>query len=86
MFVFFFHAEDGISSLIRSRGLGYVYERQSPKSSETPLADALRDSTGEPPVGNQSGGPPLGSSCLLETSDAADEILCVELGVGAILN
>ena len=29
MFVFFFQAEDGIRDLVRSRGLGDVYKRQS---------------------------------------------------------
>ena len=29
LFVFFFQAEDGIRDLVRSRGLGDVYKRQS---------------------------------------------------------
>ena len=35
---FFFQAEDGIRDLVRSRGLGDVYKRQSPMSAELPKA------------------------------------------------
>ena len=32
---FFFQAEDGIRDLVRSRGLGDVYKRQSPRGAQT---------------------------------------------------
>ena len=35
--VFFFQAEDGIRDLVRSRGLGDVYKRQSVRCSATGL-------------------------------------------------
>ena len=97
---FFFQAEDGMRALVRSRGLGDVYKRQSPTrgrrsrssgssrrrrrsststrsrpSSEGPTSTASRvrctpcSRTPRPPT-----------SCLLYTSDAADDPLCVHLG------
>ena len=46
---FFFQAEDGIRDLVRSRGLGDVYKRQSPDSpiARQTLREAhIRDRTG----------------------------------------
>ena len=54
---FFFQAEDGIRDLVRSRGLGDVYKRQGEGRIRTPAGDKT----------------PLLKSCLLYTSDAADE-------------
>ena len=78
--VFFFQAEDGIRDLVRSRGLGDVYKRQaSDVCVFVDSADAARlvsfHSPWEVIV------VPEGSwFCLLYTSDAADDLLCVDLG------
>ena len=76
----FFQAEDGIRDLVRSRGLGDVYKRQEKGFTEKELSQC------HSPVGLS-----IGSStpeeiavsimaCLLYTSDAADDLLCVYLG------
>ena len=80
MFVFFFQAEDGIRVLVRSRGLGDVYKRQVGcwplvRSSSAgwwyfPWRFPVRVAR------SRSSFPP----CLLYTSDAADDLLCVDLG------
>jgi len=36
MYIFFFQAEDGIRDLVRSRGLGDVYKRQTIQSMYAP--------------------------------------------------
>ena len=36
--VFFFQAEDGIRDLVRSRGLGDVYKRQTPYDPRSPYS------------------------------------------------
>ena len=83
--VFFCQAEDGIRDLVRSRGLVDVYKRQiyvkceffNPASSVKDrlaiaiIEDAERSGALKP--------------CLLYTSDAADELLCVDLGGRRIL-
>ena len=77
---FFFQAEDGIRDAQESRGLGDVYKRQAPLLHTFVVADAAFEQI---VVGkNQllaadtldTGG------CLLYTSDAADDLLCVDLG------
>ena len=68
-FVVFFQAEDGIRDVVRYRGLGDVYKRQSLSRVEL-KEDAYRG-----------GGSVLRSyNCLLYTSDAADDLLFVNLG------
>ena len=78
--LFFFQAEDGIRDLVRSRGLGDVYKRQSEYTIRTiaprlPFADRSWTQKKN-----------LGSAwlwygcCLLYTSDAADERSSVDLG------
>ena len=77
--VFFFQAEDGIRDLVRSRGLGDVYKRQGYFCAAAKIRDFSEQ----------------GKSrfvfllfevivecriCLLYTSDAADDLLCVDLG------
>ena len=80
---FFFQAEDGIRDLVRSRGLGDVYKRQrSPKR----LAAKLRFLPASGivhPIGYTRSAHEIGHnlwSCLLYTSDAADERSSVDLG------
>ena len=77
---FFFQAEDGIRDLVRSRGLGDVYKRQllygpiesgevifpAAAMADILVAEAVKDLEVYP--------------CLLYTSDAADDLLCVDLG------
>ena len=41
--ILFFQAEDGIRDLVRSRGLGDVYKRQTQKPSDTLTLANLRD-------------------------------------------
>ena len=77
---FFFQAEDGIRYLVRSRGLGDVYKRQlyvlsrDPVTNSSPGQVLSVDSELFREVANQWG------SCLLYTSDAADERSSVDLG------
>ena len=79
-FLFFFQAEYGIRDLVRSRGLGDVYKRQP----MDPLAlfsvpSVRRDGFPEETAGNKPAGT-IDNSCLLYTSDAADERSSVDLG------
>ena len=79
-FFFFFQAEDGIRDLVRSRGLGDVYKRQAwmePGMANTsrPCSTASRAVINEPDANAAST-----TSCLLYTSDAADERSSVDLG------
>ena len=78
--LFFFQVEDGIRDLVRSRGLGDVYKRQAGEP-------VMWQNSGLPgAVANQ--GPATNGhqwrtmfwSCLLYTSDAADERSSVDLG------
>ena len=77
---FFFQAEDGIRALVRSRGLGDVYKRQLLAEqiglaflAEVGLDDARTAAADTRGVGQR-------DVCLLYTSDAADDLLCVDLG------
>ena len=78
--VFFFQAEDGIRDAQESRGLGDVYKRQTPNGVRSFSDQALGPNethnytifTIYPDEGNY--------TCLLYTSDAADDLLCVDLG------
>ena len=94
MIFFFFQAEDGIRDLVRSRGLGDVYKRQDDNSNQKlseqralSLYNALIAQEiaayqitwkgyGEtqPASSNDT------DTCLLYTSDAADERSSVDLG------
>ena len=77
---FFFQAEVGIRDLVRSRGLGDVYKRQT----RTGQVIKLNKATGETVwVHNrltQAFFECKHSYCLLYTSDAADERSSVDLG------
>ena len=78
--VFFFQAEDGIRDLVRSRGLGDVYKRQASISAQPAgwrqrcFAELREAGSGQEYGGCQP------HSCLLYTSDAADERSSVDLG------
>ena len=89
--VFFFQAEDGIRDLVRSRGLGDVYKRQAQHSpyntagfsANFPFAGLLLKAEGAYQFGrlNQTVVQlPNPETCLLYTSDAADERSSVDLG------
>ena len=98
LFCFFFQAEDGIRDLVRSRGLGDVYKRQS--DGNVIIGKALMSaSSGDivPLLLHAAGDAdalPLYfadvtvstsellalNTCLLYTSDAADERSSVDLG------
>ena len=76
----FFQAEDGIRDLVRSRGLGDVYKRQDQGSQprrglQGRPGSATRSKRWRMPRVSESSRP-----CLLYTSDAADDLLCVDLG------
>ena len=77
---FFFQAEDGIRDAQESRGLGDVYKRQvlncSPIALTAPLITAVSKPKRNPP----SAAVAATRTCLLYTSDAADDLLCVDLG------
>ena len=78
--MFVFQAEDGIRDLVRSRGLGDVYKRQV-QLLLLPGMLRLTKSTG--PSRNLAFSGMLSdwrTSCLLYTSDAADERSSVDLG------
>ena len=80
--VFFFQAEDGIRDLVRSRGLGDVYKRQLPADGvailnfDDPWVRKMEEKAKARIFfyGLSS------EACLLYTSDAADDLLCVDLG------
>ena len=78
--VFFFQAEDGIRDLVRSRGLGDVYKRQTRNwagyGSSVEL-DPRRFGDNERALLTD---PQTSGGCLLYTSDAADERSSVDLG------
>ena len=85
LFFFLFQAEDGIRDLVRSRGLGDVYKRQL--FDGIPLGDVSVSMTINSPaavvwamylvVAEKQG---VDWTCLLYTSDAADERSSVDLG------
>ena len=77
---FFFQAEDGIRDAQESRGLGDVYKRQCHRCQQL-LRDMRRvvPSSARFEVHTDDSFLPL-AACLLYTSDAADDLLCVDLG------
>ena len=85
VFVFFFQAEDGIRDLVRSRGLGDVYKRQADESEARPLDEAADSGTEDTDTVLDEDASTDTESCLLYTSDAADDLLCVDLGGRRIL-
>ena len=86
---FFFQAEDGIRYLVRSRGLGDVYKRQVYGSVSISVTGAY-SSISSPDILVDGSGAFMGingtdATCLLYTSDAADERSSVDLGGCRIL-
>ena len=77
---FFFQAEDGIRDLVRSRGLGYVYKRQADDSGVQPHGVGQVDHHEEGDERVNDVAADISRACLLYTSDAADDLLCVDLG------
>ena len=77
---FFFQAEDGIRDLVRSRGLGDVYKRQQWSGRRVDAGGTrLRRPERQPRARDRVVGHRC-CSCLLYTSDAADERSSVDLG------
>ena len=77
---FFFQAEDGIRDAQDSRGLGDVYKRQVQTAIYPPVSVVCLWHRRQAAAG---GYPPhirLHKLCLLYTSDAADDLPCVDLG------
>ena len=78
--VFFFQAEDGIRDLVRSRGLGDVYKRQQ-IDVDVIAGKAKGRLLGVPFVAKDNFLTfDSQTTCLLYTSDAADERSSVDLG------
>ena len=80
LIVFFFQAEDGIRDLVRSRGLGDVYKRQALSLMTLTtwvywVVVVLGQDFYDPSFREQ-----FTITCLLYTSDAADERSSVDLG------
>ena len=77
---FFFQAEDGIRDAQESRGLGDVYKRQRrlhPIRTDNQQPGPLRR---QQPLVRRRRVEVRVKVCLLYTSDAADDLLCVDLG------
>ena len=70
----FFQAEDDIRDAQESRGLGDVYKRQTRSGPVAARAAGLESER------RQQLPQRLPQLCLLYTSDAADDLLCVDLG------
>ena len=78
--VFFFQAEDGIRDLVRSRGLGDVYKRQVQYLEIDEHNHESVDGLKRIEIFPKSFPAPTFGTCLLYTSDAADERSSVDLG------
>ena len=83
MWWFFFQAEDGIRDLVRSRGLGDVYKRQHQIQTVARRSLANRPTNFSSQTCQALSRKTISLSsctCLLYTSDAADERSSVDLG------
>ena len=80
LIVFFFQAEDGIRYLVRSRGLGDVYKRQDYNPATLISSHAMEQVQRYPVLEMENLSCLIPSTCLLYTSDAADERSSVDLG------
>ena len=77
---FFFQAEDGIRDAQESRGLGDVYKRQILSRAAIEKMPYSQDSVPERDSISKRCLAVVFKVCLLYTSDAADDLLCVDLG------
>ena len=77
---FFFQAEDGIRDAQESRGLGDVYKRQVQGWSGISVVSAVENSWKARQACASVKPWAQAGVCLLYTSDAADDLLCVDLG------
>ena len=77
---FFFQAEDGIRDLVRSRGLGDVYKRQSWARASSRLVATCLSKLPARNDARRRAAKGRALTCLLYTSDAADERSSVDLG------
>ena len=75
-----FQAEDGIRDLVRSRGLGDVYKRQEQVAGSIPAVGSKNTFFIPAHLNLFSISLNTFSTCLLYTSDAADERSSVDLG------
>ena len=86
LFFFFFQAEDGIRYLVRSRGLGDVYKRQgvmggnNSEIDESTTRIVIENATFDMYNVRKTSMVHGIFTCLLYTSDAADERSSVDLG------
>ena len=80
MGIFFFQAEDGIRDLVRSRGLGDVYKRQTQRYAKYQMGKQRHPVTAHCKPREEPGQSVQIDPCLLYTSDAADERSSVDLG------
>ena len=78
--IFLFQAEDGIRGLVRSRGLGDVYKRQPIYSNKWDLSLYLHGYVTLVQQSTFFRRKAYQQTCLLYTSDAADERSSVDLG------
>ena len=76
----FFQAEDGIRDAQESRGLGDVYKRQVHTVACFAGSACLMEGIDHMDAQVVQYFPGLNNVCLLYTSDAADDLLCVDLG------
>ena len=84
MFFFFFQAEDGIRDAQESRGLEMCIRDR--RVVEEPVHHVVQSlSLAELDQHGPEGIAHLAEACLLYTSDAADDLLCVDLGGRRIL-
>eukprot|EP00658_Telonema_sp_P-2_P010335 TRINITY_DN13898_c0_g1_i4.p2 TRINITY_DN13898_c0_g1~~TRINITY_DN13898_c0_g1_i4.p2 ORF type:complete len:104 (-),score=48.53 TRINITY_DN13898_c0_g1_i4:93-404(-) len=79
-FFFFFQAEDGIRDAQESRGLGDVYKRQVDTAATEDELVTLLGASGNFGLNLAGEGGHSDGTCLLYTSDAADEEDSVDLG------
>ena len=77
---FFFQAEDGIRDLVRSRGLGDVYKRQGLVHDHAVARIVEAHAVWPRRAFGLLIEPAIVRTCLLYTSDAADERSSVDLG------
>ena len=77
---FFFQAEDGIRGAQESRGLGDVYKRQAYGFAQIILVRQEHNPKVVRLGPIEAGALDQHHPCLLYTSDAADDLLCVDLG------